>query len=61
KTGTSKPVAVRIDQNTTIIGPGGELLPVTFAAKLQEDAVIVVEGKQSKRGVVRAKRVVVVN
>jgi len=60
KTGASKPVAVRIDHNTTLVGPTGEPLPITFAAKLLENTVIVVEGKQSKRDVVRAKRVVVV-
>jgi YegS/Rv2252/BmrU family lipid kinase len=59
KTGPSKPVAVRIDRNTTLVGPAGQSLPITFAAGLLENSVIVVEGKQSKRGVVRAKRVVV--
>ena len=60
KTGVSKPVAVQINHKTTLVGPKGESLPITFAAKLLENTVIVVEGKQSKRGVVRAKRVVVV-
>lgn len=60
KTGASKPVAVRIDHKTTLVGPTGESLPITFAAKFVENSVIVVEGKQSKRGVVRAKRVAVV-
>jgi YegS/Rv2252/BmrU family lipid kinase len=60
KTGASKPVAVRIDHKTTVVGPTGQLLPITFTAKLLENTVIVVEGKLSKRGVVRAKRVVVV-
>ena len=59
-TGASKPVAVRIDHKTTLVGPTGQPLPITLAAKLLENTVIVVEGKQSKRGVVRAKRVVVV-
>jgi hypothetical protein len=60
KTGPSKPVAVRIDHDTTLVGPTGQPLPITFAAGLLENTVIVVEGKQSKRGVVRAKRVIVV-
>jgi hypothetical protein len=60
ETGTSKPVAVRIDHKTTLVGPTGQPLPITFATKLVENTVIVVEGKQSKRGVVRAKSVVVV-
>lgn len=57
KSVVSKPVAVRIDENTTLVGPSGERLPITFAAKLLDNAEIVVEGKQSKRGVLRAKRV----
>ena len=60
KTGESKPVAVRIDHNTTLVRSTGEPLPAAFAAELPEGGVIVVEGKQSKRGVIRAKRVVVV-
>jgi YegS/Rv2252/BmrU family lipid kinase len=59
-TGESKPVAVRIDQHTTLIGPAGEPLPAGSAAGLPAGGVIVVEGKQSKRGVIRATRVVVV-
>jgi len=59
-TGESRPVAVRIDQNTMVVGSTGEPLPANFAAELPAGGVIVVEGKQSKRGVIRAKRVVVV-
>jgi len=60
KTGESKPVAVRMDQRTTLVRSTGESLPLGFAAELPEGGVIVVEGKQTKRGVIRAKRVVVV-
>jgi YegS/Rv2252/BmrU family lipid kinase len=60
KTGEFKPVAVRIDHNTTLVRPTGEPLSLAFATELTEGGVIVVEGKQSKRGVIRAKRVVVV-
>jgi YegS/Rv2252/BmrU family lipid kinase len=60
KSGTSKPVAVRIDHETTLVGPTGDPLPIEVAARLLENSVIVVEGKQSKRSVIRAKRVVVV-
>ena len=55
-----KPVAVYIDDNTTIIGRTGEHLPPSIANQLQEGGEIVVEGKQSKRGVIHAKRMVVV-
>ena len=60
KTDDSKPVAVRIDPNTTLFGPTGEPLPAASAAELPEGSVIVVEGKQNKRGVIRATRVVIV-
>jgi YegS/Rv2252/BmrU family lipid kinase len=59
KTGASKPVAVRIDGKTTLIKRTGESLPPASAVELREGGVIIVEGKQSKRGVIRAKRVVV--
>lgn len=59
-TGESKPVAVRIDRNTMLVSSVGEPLSLAFAAELPEGGVIVVEGKQSKRGVIRAKRLVVV-
>jgi len=57
--GEAKPVAVRIDRETTLVRRTGEQLSVAFAAELPEGGVIVVEGKPSKRGVIRAKRVVV--
>jgi hypothetical protein len=60
-TGESKPVAVRIDRDASVVTPEGERLAPAAAAKLSEGSVIVVEGKRSKRGVVRAKRVVVVS
>ncbi len=60
KTDESRPVAVRIDHNTTLVKRTGEPLPAAFAAELPERGVIVVEGKQNKRGVIRATRVVIV-
>lgn len=56
----SKPVAVRTDHRTTFVTSTGEPLSADYAAELRDGGVIVVEGKQSKRGVIRAKRVVVV-
>jgi hypothetical protein len=58
-TGESKPVAVRIDRDTSLVTRDGESLAPAAAAKLSEGSVIVVEGKRSKRGVIRAKRVLV--
>jgi hypothetical protein len=59
KTGATKPVAVRVDHDTRLVSPAGVLLPPAAAAKLAKGSVIVVEGKRSKRGVIRGKRVVV--
>lgn len=59
KTRGPRPVAVRIDHNTTLFRPTGEPLPAAFAAELPEGGVLVVEGKQSRRGLIQAKRVVV--
>ena len=61
KTGDSKPVAVRIDQETTIVRATGEFLPPTLASNLSEGSVIAVDGRKGKYGVIRAKHVVVVS
>lgn len=58
-TGENKPVAVTIDDNTTIIRRTGEHLQPSVAKELTEGSTIVVEGKQSKRGVIHAKRMVI--
>lgn len=58
-TGEEKPVAVCIDDNTTISKRTGEQASPAIARELQEGGKIVVEGKKSKRGVIRAQRVVV--
>jgi hypothetical protein len=50
---------VRIDRDTTLLTPAAAPLPSAAAATIAEGSVIVVEGKRSKRGVIRAKRVVV--
>ena len=61
KKGDSQPVAVRIDGTTTLLTQAGAPLPATATATLKEGGVIVVDGKQSKRGVIRAKHVVVMD
>jgi YegS/Rv2252/BmrU family lipid kinase len=58
-TGEPGPVAVRIVHDTTVFGSTGEPLPPDSALKLLEGGVIVVEGKKSKRSVIRAKRIAV--
>ena len=59
-TGEPKPVAVRVDDGTTVVDGAGEPMPVTFTGSLPEGSEIVVEGKQSKRGVIRARRMHVI-
>jgi hypothetical protein len=59
KTGASKPVAVRIDRSTGLVAHTGDSLPPAAVAALEQGSVIVVVGKRSKRGVIRAKQVVV--
>jgi hypothetical protein len=58
--GASKPVAVRLDGKTKLLNRAGQILPLAFATQLKEGGEIVVEGKPSKRGVIRATRIVVV-
>lgn len=59
-TGEAKPIAVCIDDNTTIIKRTGEHATPAIVRELQAGGVLVVEGKKSKRGVIRASRVVVI-
>ena len=59
-TGEAKPVAVCIDDNTTIIKRTGEHATPAIVRELREGGAMVVEGKKSKRGVIRASRVVVI-
>ncbi len=59
-TGEAKPVAVCIDEDTTIIKRTGEHTTSAVVRELREGGAMVVEGKKSKRGVIRASRVVVI-
>ncbi len=58
-TGETTPVAICIDDNTTLLKKTGELAAAVDVEQLQENAEIVVEGKKSKRGVIHATHVVV--
>ncbi|HEU5229618.1 MAG TPA: YegS/Rv2252/BmrU family lipid kinase [Ktedonobacteraceae bacterium] len=57
--GEAKPVAVVVNDKTTIFDRNGQHVPSTNVQEMQEGAVIVVEGKQSKRGVIKATRMVI--
>lgn len=54
----SKPVAVRVDSGTQIVSRTGETVPQSEIRTLKETDEIMVEGKQNKRGVLTAKRVI---
>jgi YegS/Rv2252/BmrU family lipid kinase len=58
-TGETRPVAVCIDENTTLLNHEGVLASAVEVEHLQENAEIVVDGKKSKRGVIRATHVVI--
>ena len=57
-TGEAKPVALRIDEDTTIVRRTGRTAPLAVIQKLPEGGEVFVEGKLSKRGVMQAKRIV---
>jgi len=57
-TGETKPIALCIDDNTTIMRRTGETAPLAVIQKLPEGGEVFVDGKLSKRGVIRAKRIV---
>ena len=58
RTGETRPVAVRIDDDTIVLLQTGEHVPLAHVQKLQDGAVVVAHGKKSKRGVIKAKRVI---
>ena len=59
RTGETRPVAVCIHKNATVIRQTGENVSPSVVSKLHEGETIVVEGKKSKRGVIRARRIVI--
>jgi YegS/Rv2252/BmrU family lipid kinase len=59
RTGESRPVAVRVENDTMTMKQTGENVAPATLPKLQEGETIIVEGKKSKRGVIRAKEIVI--
>ncbi len=55
----TEPVAVRVDGEAATIKRSGEYLSLTSLEQLQKGTDIVVTGKKSKRGVIRAAHVIV--
>ncbi|HEY6287427.1 MAG TPA: diacylglycerol kinase family protein [Ktedonobacteraceae bacterium] len=58
RTGETRPVAVRIDEVTIVLSHNGEHAPLAQIQMLPDGAVIIAHGKKSKRGVIKAKHVV---
>lgn len=58
-TGDICPVAVRIDDHTTIMKQDGQFASPAIVQELPEGTEVVVEGKKNKRGVISASMVVV--
>lgn len=57
-TGETKPVAVVVNGDTTILNREGVRISLDAVRNVQEGMVLVVEGKKSKRGVIEATRMV---
>ena len=57
-TGEMRPVAVVVNSNTAVFNREGMHVSSNAIRELQEGAVVVVEGKKSKRGVIHASRIV---
>ena len=57
-TGETKPVAVVVNGDTTILNRDGAHISIDEVRRLQEGMILVVEGKKSKRGVIEATRMV---
>ncbi len=58
-TGDTIPVAVLIEKDTELLKRTGEPASAVDVQQIREGAEIVVEGKKSKRGAIRAKRAVI--
>ena len=57
QTGETMPVAIRIDEDTTVLLRTGEHVPPGDVLKVQAGAEVIVVGKKNKRGVIKAKQV----
>jgi diacylglycerol kinase family enzyme len=57
RTGETMPVAIRIDKDTSVLLKTGDHAPLAYVQRLPDGAAVVVQGKKSRRGVIRAKYV----
>jgi len=58
RTGDIKPAAICIDAQTTVIAHTGESVSASTIQQMQAGSMIVVEGKENKRGVIQATHIV---
>jgi diacylglycerol kinase family enzyme len=61
RTGETRPVAVRIDEDTLVLSHRGEQLPHVYVEKVRDGAVVIAHGKEDKRGVIKAKHVMLMD
>ncbi|MFL5588908.1 MAG: diacylglycerol/lipid kinase family protein [Ktedonobacteraceae bacterium] len=59
KTGDAVPVAVPVDNSVVVTNRAGKRVSAAAVQKLQEGTVVVIEGKKSRRGVIRATHIVI--
>ena len=57
RTGETKPLAIRIEEDAAVLLRTGELVPLADVLKVQSGAEVIVVGKKNKRDVIKAKRV----
>src|SRR5579883_1636325 len=58
-TGAARPAAVCVDDSTTVLNQEGEKQSLSAVQRLGKNHEIIVSGKKSKRGVIRAKCIVI--
>jgi YegS/Rv2252/BmrU family lipid kinase len=61
QTGETMPVAIRIDEDATVLLRTGEHVPSGDVLKVQAGAEVIVVGKKNKRGVIKAKHVMLLS
>jgi hypothetical protein len=59
RTGETRPIAVRVEQDTLVLLDTGEHISSADLLKLQEGASVIAAGKKRKHGVIKARHVVV--
>ena len=58
QTGETNPIAIRIDEDTSVLLRTGEHAPHDHVLKLQDGAEVIAVGKKSKRDVIKAKHMI---